>query len=310
LKYSIDLYNAIHTIVKGDIMALKEQWKKIKENWLIIVVVIALLLFMNIGGVQNLSYSLKSSVSQGLNEAAYDSIGGRSGYAPSPESSFAPDVTERKITKSASLSAEVEKGKFQSAQQRLKDMISSSDSFILNENVYKYGNDRQEYYSGSYNIRVETKKYDALISQLKSIGKVQSFSEYTTDVTGRYTNVALNLETEKARLQRYNEMFAEAKDVADKITLNDRIFDQERTIKYLEDSIKNIDERIEYTTISFSLTEKRSAYADVILVKFSSLIKNFVDSLNALFVFLFTIIPWAAIVIIAVIVWKFVKKKK
>jgi hypothetical protein len=292
-------------------MALKDQWKTVKNNWLIIVVVLALFLFMNIGGIGNLSYSAKSIVSQGMIDESYDSSGYNSarGSIVSPGTSFAPDVTERKITKSASLSTEVERGQFDSAQKSLKDMISSTDSYILNENVNKYGTDRKEYYQGSYDIRVDTKKYDALISQLKSIGEVQSFSEHANDVTGQYTNAEINLEIEKARLQRYKDMYAEAKDVGDKLNINDRIFDQERTIKYLEDSIKNIDERIDYTTIHLSLTEKRSGYADVILVKFSSLIKNFVDSFNALLVFVFTVVPWAVLVLIVAFVWKLVKRK-
>jgi Tfp pilus tip-associated adhesin PilY1 len=298
-------------MILGDIMAIKDQWKKIKDNWLIIIVVLALFLFMNLGGVQNLSYSTKGLVSQGIGDESYDSIGynGARSSIVSPTTDFAPDVTERKITKSASLSTEVERGQFDTAQKSLKGMISSSDSYILTENVNKYGTDRKEYYQGSYDMRVDTTKYDALISQLKSIGEVQSFSESAKDVTGQYTNAEINLGIEKARLQRYQEMYAEAKDVKDKLDINDRIFDQERTIKYLEDSIKNIDERVDYTTIRFSLTEKRSGYADVVLVKFSSLIENLVDSFNSLLVFIFTVIPWAILFFIVLFVWKLVKKK-
>jgi len=292
-------------------MAIKDQWKTIKNNWLIIVVILAIFVFMNIGGVGNLSDSTKSSISQGLGEASYDSdmyFGARSPL-PSSGTNFAPDVTERKITKSASLSTEVEKGQFDSAQQSLKNIISSSGSYILNENVNRYGTDRREYYQGSYDIRVDTEKYDALISELKSMGEVKSFSESAKDVTGQYTNAEINLEIEKTRLQRYQKMYDEAKDIGDKLNINDRIFDQERTIKYLEDSIRNIDERIEYTTVHVSLTEKRSGYADVILVKFSSLIENLVDSFNALLVFIFTVLPWAVLVLIVGFIWKLVRKK-
>ena len=55
-------------------MTIKEQWKKVKENWVILSVVVVLFLFMNAGGIQNLSYS--DSFSQkmgGMNyEMAYD----------------------------------------------------------------------------------------------------------------------------------------------------------------------------------------------------------------------------------------------
>jgi len=292
-------------------MALSEQWKKIKDNWLIIVAVIALLLLMNIGGFTGSSYSKMASVSQGFGEASYDmeSYAGSRGYI-APSSDFAPGVEERKITRTASMSTEVERGQFNSAQQSIKDMISASDSYLINQNVQKYGAGRKEYYQGWYDIRVDTKKYDALVSQLKGIGKVQSFSESANDVTGQYTNAEINLETEKARLQRYQEMYAEAANVGDKLNINDRIFDQERTIKYLEDYLKHIDERIEYTTIRLSLVEKRSGYANVALVKFSALVEDLVGSFNALLAFIFTILPWAVAVLIVALVWRFAKRKK
>jgi len=292
-------------------MAIKDQLNKIKENWLIVVIIIALFLFMNMSGSPSVSYATRSYASEGMAQAeyaAYD-MAGSSYIPPVYESDFAPDVEERKIIKTASLSTEVERGTFHSNEKRFKDMITASDSFILNENVNKYGTKRKEYYQGTYSLRVDTTKYDALISQLKDIGEIQSFNENTVDVTGRYTNTEINLELERSRLERYKEMYAEAEDMEDKIELNDRIFNQERVIKYLEDSLKRTDERIEYTSIYFTLKEKRSEYADVVWVKVSALAKSFVDSVNALLTFIFTIIPWAIIAVLAFFGWKFFKKK-
>lgn len=63
-------------------------------------------------------------------------------------------------------------------------------------------------------------------------------------------------------------MYKEATSIQDKLTLNDRIFDQERRIKYLTDSINNMDQRIEYSTVYISLTEKKSEYINIVFVKF------------------------------------------
>jgi len=54
------------------------------------------------------------------------------GYA---EQDFAPEVEERKIIKTTSMSSEVDRGTFGAAVLNLKNIIDSSDSFILNENI-------------------------------------------------------------------------------------------------------------------------------------------------------------------------------
>ncbi len=291
------------------IVGVKDQLIKIKDNWLLIAAVLLLFIFLYSGGVRNISYSM-DSVSQKMGSGAmYESADYNLAPSYASNGDFAPDVEERKITRSVSLSSEVERGAFQDAEQSLKAIVSSSDSFILSENVNRYGTDRKEYFQGSYQLKVDTAKYDSVLSQLKGIGEVQSFNENTQDVTGTYTNTELNLETEKSRLARYQQMYDEAKDVEDKININDRIFDEERRIKYMEDSLKNIDQRIDYSTVYFTMTEKRSEYADIAMVKLSSLVKDFVGSFNALLTFLFTVFPWAVVVLIGAVAWRFFRRR-
>lgn len=290
-------------------MTLQEQWKTMKNNWLVIVIVLLAMVFFSVGD------ELLSSVSySGIYAGDYgESVGILAesvGYAPSRmmksgfyppigTDDFAPEVEDRKITKTASLSTEVELGTFQNAEQQLKMIISSSNSFVLNENVNKYGLGKKSYYSGNYNLRIDIQKYDAVLSQLKQIGEVQSFSENAQDITGTYTNIQTELEAERARLARYNQMLAEATLIADKIELNDHIFNQERTIKYLEDSLQNQDEQVEYATIYVQITEKQSEFASMTFVTFGQLVTGLVSSTSSVLELLFAVLPWA-IVIVAV----------
>ncbi|PIN73700.1 hypothetical protein COV20_05765 [Candidatus Woesearchaeota archaeon CG10_big_fil_rev_8_21_14_0_10_45_16] len=285
------------------IMTIKKQLLKLKENWLLVLVVLVLLFlpaFSPIASTESLfrnsayddSFAVKGMVAESAPGIYY---GG----------DFAPDVEERKITKSSSLSLETERGEFDLAETRLKDIVKSTDSFILNENRQKYGQGREAYFSGYYSLKVETDKYDSIISQLKELGEVTSFNENQQDVTGSYTNTQVELEVERARLLRYQQMYLEATDVNDKINLNDRIFNQERTIKYLEDSLKRVDQRIEYTTVSVNLMEKQSAYSNIVFVKFSELVRKLVSSINSIFSLLFVLVPYA---IIALIVWLIVRR--
>lgn len=294
-------------------MTLKDQFKKIKENWLIIAIVLVMFVVFS-GGSGVVSQIAGNSMVRTAYDApqAEFAASKAGGYYPGPSygEDFAPEVEDRKITKTASISTEVERGEFRESEAKLKNIVTTSDSYLLNENVRKYGTERKEYMYGNYQIKVEVGKYDALVSQIKEIGEVQSFNENTVDITGQYTDLELNIELEKERLERYQAMYEEATRVEDKITLNDRIFNQERTIKYMQDRLENMDKRVEYTTVSVTLTEKRSEYMDVAIVKFSELVKGLVNSFNNLLGLIFWAVPWAIALLIAGVAWKLVKRRR
>jgi len=184
-------------------MSIKDQFKKIKENWLILILLLIVVgivagpISLDNISVNSLTKSLGGGVSYDMDEAYYAPAVSRAYAAEGmmiQSSDFAPEVEERKITKTANLRTEVEKNEFKSSEEKLKNIISSSDSFLLNENVNKYGVNKKEYYQGNYRIKVETTKYDSVISQLKEIGKIEQFGENLDDITGRYTNIEVELE--------------------------------------------------------------------------------------------------------------------
>lgn len=294
-------------------MTVKEQLQKIKENWLIVLLLaIVLVLFLGLPATETLQQEAfqTGNVGRDYGGAAESKI---AIGTPSPtyyDNGFAPEGTDRKITKTTSLSSEVERGTFKEAESKLKSIVTASDALLLNENVQKYDQGRNSYYSGSYTIKVEEGKYDAVLSQLKEIGEVISLNENTDDITQQFVDLDSELAAEKERLARYQQMLAEATTVEDKIQLSDRIFDQERTIEYLEEQLKNVGTRVEYATIYVSLTEKQSEYVDAVLVKFSELVTGFVASVNSLLTLLVGLLPYAVVAVLAWLGWKKLKRKK
>ena len=287
-------------------MSLKTQLQKLKENWLIVAILVLLLVFFSPAwdAVQQAlpSYGVAERGVGGIQTAE-----AKRGV-PSPiwdGGSFAPEVKDRKITKTASLSTEVERGTFKDAESQLKGIVTAADAFLLNENVQKYGTDRRSYYSGNYFIKVEASKYGAVTSQLQQIGDVQSFQESTEDITEQLTNTRIELDGEKERLRRYQQMFADTATVSEKIELSDRIFDQERRVKYLEDQLEHGETRVEYSTLFVTITEKQSAYAEVVFVTFSELVAKLVASITGVLELLMTVLPYA---LIAGVVWLVVRK--
>lgn len=291
-------------------MTIKNQFKTVKENWLIAVLLIVLISVPLLSGITSISsfkfFSGDEYMTESMMASSEPAFRGGGVYY---DESFAPDVTERKLTKTASISNEIERGEFRDAELKLKAIVSGTNSVLLSENVYKSGIGRKSYLNGGYQLKVETGKYDTVILQLKEIGEIQSFNENMQDVTGRYTDLNVDLQAEKARLARFKEMYQEAEKVEDKIQLSDRIFNQERTVKYLEDALDNIDKRVDYSTVSVQLYEKQSEYKNIILVKLSELVRNIVDSFNNLLGLIFWAIPYALAGIVIWFVYRKVKKK-
>ena len=100
-------------------MTFKQQWNTIKQNWILVLV---FLLFFLLPFFSGTTSSFAKSGSFGMLESAEmmvtsDSMGRYSG------SDFAPEVEDRKITKSAYLSSEVERGTFKDSAEKLKSII-------------------------------------------------------------------------------------------------------------------------------------------------------------------------------------------
>ena len=103
-------------------------------------------------------------------------------------------------------------------------------------------------------------------------------------------------------------MYAKATNVADQIQINDRLFDQERRVQYLEDALKNKDLQISYSTIDVSLNEKPSDYLNIKFVKFSDLIRSLVNSTNSLFQLFFVVFPYGIALLIGWIIYRVIRR--
>jgi hypothetical protein len=294
---------------------LGQQWKKIKDNWLIILLVVVVI------GALNLDFLGTTSISS--NKIAYDggygmeSVMMDSYMAPSGVrvtssyyggDDFAVDTDERKITKNANMNLEVERGSFDESASKIMNIITTSDSILINQNERQVGKGFDAYMTGSYNLKVDTEKYDSVIAQLKAIGEVTSFNENAADITEQFLDAESQLEVEKARLERYQDMLEEAEKIEDKINLNDRIFDQERTIKYLEERLENLDKRVDYSTVYISLREEESSLSDLSSTSFGDLLTKLWNSFVALLNFIAYILPWAIVIGLISWIYKLIKR--
>ncbi len=270
---------------------IKKQLLKLKENWLLIAIFLVAIIFVS---------GTNSAFTTFDNLGMAKSVMMETSSMPMFDQGFAPEIEARKVTETISLNSEIKRGTYSENEQQLKSILSSTNSLIVNENVNTYDGTK----SGYYQIKVDSDKSEAVLTQLQKIGEVTSFNTNKDDITNSYNNNQINLEAEQERLNRYKEMYSEAKDVNDKIQLTNLIFNQERTIKYLQDGLNNKDQKVDYTTISFSMQEKQSEWTNIAFTTFGNLVRSLVDSVNTLLTLLFVILPYAVIALIAWLVYR------
>ena len=283
-------------------MTIKEQLQAVKKNWLIAVLVLLIVIGPSLSNLTGLSSSKSMSYPM-MESASYRDSGITADYSEG----FAPEITDRKITKNSNLNLEIARGEVNDKQKKVKAITQASNSLILSENQHSYGEGKTSYKTLSYNIKVDKSKYSLVLDQLKELGEITSYNENALDITESYTNIEIELNVEKERLKRYQEMYIQAVKVEDQINLNDRIFDQERRIKYLEDRLENKDQQVEYSNIHLTLTEERSTFLNVAFVTFGDLVSSLIDSINSILYILFVALPY---LIVGSLIWVVIRFRK
>ncbi len=278
-------------------MAVKDQLKLLKDNWLIIAIALALVVLLSS------PLSISNAISRtGLmaKSASYES------RAISFDSGFAPEEQDRKITKTASISSEVSYGEFSNAVSTLKQKLKEYSAFLLNENINAIGENKNRHY-GSFKIKVKADSYEELVNSLKSIGELKYFSENSYDFTKSYLTAKDRLNAEKARLERFKEMLKEAKETEDKISITDRIFDLEKSIAMLEKQLEAMNNKEDYSTIYFNIAEKEPFSAG--FIGFKDIVRSFVNSINSLIKLFAVVLPWAVVALALWLIRKAAKRK-
>ncbi len=270
-------------------MSLTAQFKTLKQNWLLILLILVLIGGLNFFKVDTLSYS---KLAADMTEESFR------GIVPSYDGFFAPEIQQREITKTSYLTTEIKRGTFYEKDSEVKSLVEERKGLITNENRNKIDNNKRSYLLSSYTIKIPVENYDNLLVELKKLGEIQSFTENKEDITEQKSDVQNQLTAERTRLANYQKILSEATTAEEKLQVTDRIFNQERIIKYLEDALKSTTEKVSYSTVYLTLNEKKSDFASTALITLSSIIGSFISSVNALIKFFVIVLPWTVIIYI------------
>lgn len=228
-----------------------------KKTKLLIIAISCLGLLTTIFGVWFVGRYIYSSQEYGLSDSYKTSVGFVSenmGISPSYEESRSQDLnddtTEDKVIKSGSVSVEVKN--ISESVSSVKNLVVSHDGKILSETDSGEGKDR----SVNMTVRVEDSKYAQVYEELKNLdGKLIYANSSEQDVTDEYIDLNSRLKNLKSTESQLVKIMSTAETVEDTLAVYSQLSSIRGQIEVLEGSIKYLENRTDFSTISLKITQ-------------------------------------------------------
>lgn len=277
-------------------MSLQEQIETIKKSWLLIALILVLFLTIAFTGV-----FILNSASMSQDSVLMDTQSSRTaGF-----SNLAPEIAERIVVQTANLQITIQE--FSQTEKQLQTTVQEYQAIIADQNVNTV---RGKYVNARYTLNVPTQEYDRFVEDLKELGEVTSFRENTRDITGAYLNLQDLLEFERELLQGYEQVYEEERNAEAKMTVLKEINNQKSKIRSLENRLADQDERLEYTQIHLTLSEKRPRHATVDFPTTQDLWSGIKASTNVLVWIITYLIPFIIVGALIVFIRRKTRRKK
>lgn len=174
--------------------------------------------------------------------------------------------------------------------------------------------------SGYITIRVPAAKFEEAMKEIQKYGSPISTSTYSTNISQQYQDIKGQLDNLKIHEERLLEYLKKAEKIQDMLSIESELNRVRTEIDNRTTMIKNWDKEVAYSTIYVSVTEKKLATSTV-KSPFSGVLskikEGFIVSINyllnilaELIVWIFRLIPFAAVLGAAYFICTRFRKRK
>ena len=172
-------------------------------------------------------------------------------YAPAPSAlASAPAKVIRTLTLRLSTA------EFERDMEKLDTLLKENGGYVEYSDIAADPGTRRY---ASLTLRVPKQNLDAYVSGAQTIARTLTISESQEDVSEQYTDVDTRLKTQQAKMDRLQALLEKATTVADILSIEGQIADTQYQVDSLTGSLRGIDSKVDYSTVSLSLTEERVA---------------------------------------------------
>ena len=141
---------------------------------------------------------------------------------------------------------------FDEAVSALTELVDGSGGWVSSSSV---SNQSSSYRYADLTVRIPVEKYRDFLTQAGELCHLLYTQEYVDDVTEAYYDTAGRLETQQIKLERLQNLLAQAEKMEDIITIESAISETEQMIDSLSGTLQHYDSQVDYATVNISLQE-------------------------------------------------------
>ena len=212
---------------------------------------------------------------------------------------------------------EVETTGFDAADADLRTLVEVLGGYFEQAAVHNYGSG---YRSGDYTVRIPADQFQAFLDQVGTICHVTYKEEGSENVSEAYYDAESRLVTQQTKLERLQNLLAQAENMEDIITIESAISDTELEIEQLTGTLRHYDSLVDFSTVYITLQEvyqlsnveePATTFGSRMSTAFASGWRGFVSALEGLAVALAYGWVWLLLlVVIGVVVGRILWKRK
>lgn len=224
------------------------------------------------------------------------------------------DVSKRMIIKTGTMGIEVEK--YDDAALKVNEIVKKYGGYVSNTTSSQNSSGKKQ---GTLTLKVPADKYEALVSETGTLGKVMTQNINANDVTEQYVDLEARLKTQKELEQRLIKLLAE------KTARLTDVVEVEQKLAAVRQVIESIDGKMRYMRIQSEMsTLILSLYEPAILTTSSGGgffyelgqsvkkgLRGFTDILSGMIILFIALLP---VIILGVIIYwiiiRIIKKRK
>ena len=186
---------------------------------------------------------------------------GDNGSSQSQEDKKSSQSTEKLIY---TCRVTVETENYRDSIRQIRESVEKCGGFI--ESEYEYGDGAGYDYNSSEEeaadvsikhnklvIRIPMKQYDSFVNGASAFGNVTEKSQDVENITRVYKDTGTRIKALKTQEKRLLQMMEKAETISDMVTVEDRLTDVQAELESYQNSLNEMDSKIDYGTVEFSL---------------------------------------------------------
>jgi uncharacterized protein DUF4349 len=190
-------------------------------------------------------------VSEGSVEAGAGGAGSKA-YDGSAEVSAVPQVGPQ-IVKTASLGLGIAHGSFDDKVGEAHAVADSFGGFVVQSFASQGSGNRIA--EGSLVLRIPAESYDAALSRLRGLGKVESLEESGQDVSKEFVDLNARIRQLRAVEAQLLQLLEQANDVPAALAVQSQLSQVQLDLEQARGRLQYLDNRVAFATISMSMHE-------------------------------------------------------